>query len=231
MITTMAHLNRRQVTTHWIAALLLAVLGAFLLRAIAILPAETPGLSRLVKEMMPLSGVRAEVTAVLLNFRGYDTLLELFVLLAALFGVWFANVMYAAPKHRMSGSVMTALVKLLSPVIILASCYLLWLGGHAAGGAFQAGALLSSLGVLLVVTRLETDTVRNRIGLRVLILLGPLMFGIVAYGVTLFGFAFLEYPPTLSGGLILFIEFACTLSIGLILTILFMGGRPVGSRL
>ena len=37
---------------------------------------------------METSGVRNPVTAVLLNFRGYDTLLEMGVLLVALLGVW-----------------------------------------------------------------------------------------------------------------------------------------------
>jgi hypothetical protein len=37
---------------------------------------------------------------------------------------------------------------------------------------------------------------------------------------------FLQYPPDLAGGLILFIEAVATLSIGVTLAALFLGGRP-----
>lgn len=44
-------------------------------------------LAELALERVPESGVSNPVTAVLLNFRSYDTLLELAVLLAAILGI------------------------------------------------------------------------------------------------------------------------------------------------
>ncbi len=52
------------------------------------LPQNTPGLAILVAENLKTTGVTNPVTAVLLNYRGYDTLLELTVLLVPLIGVW-----------------------------------------------------------------------------------------------------------------------------------------------
>ena len=59
-----------------------AVLGI----AVLSLPSESAGLSTAVADKLGQSGVKNPVTAVLLNFRGYDTLLELTVLLLALLG-------------------------------------------------------------------------------------------------------------------------------------------------
>ncbi len=77
---------------------LLSALAAGLGYAVSTLP-PSPGLEALVAEHLDASGTRNPVTAVLLNFRGYDTLLELGVLLLALLGVWSLG---AAPKHRAS---------------------------------------------------------------------------------------------------------------------------------
>ncbi|MDF1529204.1 MAG: DUF4040 domain-containing protein, partial [Sedimenticola sp.] len=67
-------------------ALILIVLG--LGYALLSLPEIADGLTLNVKEKMAQSGVKNPVTAVLLNFRGYDTLLEMVVLLLALLSVW-----------------------------------------------------------------------------------------------------------------------------------------------
>ena len=67
-----------------------AMLGLFGGLALAVLSLSQPalGLSAAVAERISESGVSHPVTAVLLNFRGYDTLLELVVLLLALMGTW-----------------------------------------------------------------------------------------------------------------------------------------------
>ena len=66
-------------------ALLVAV-AAGLEIVVLSLPAEADGLNADVMANMQDSGVTNPVTAVLLNFRGYDTLLEIAVLLLALLG-------------------------------------------------------------------------------------------------------------------------------------------------
>ena len=64
-----------------------AVAGAIALAVLA-LPVERPGLGPDVARDLAASGVENPVTAVLIVFRGYDTLIESIVLLAALVGVW-----------------------------------------------------------------------------------------------------------------------------------------------
>ncbi|VAX05289.1 Na(+) H(+) antiporter subunit B, partial [hydrothermal vent metagenome] len=128
--------------------LLLSVLAAGLSYAVLSLPLQAPGLSSHVAANLETSGVSNPVTAVLLNFRGYDTLLELGVLLLALLGVWSLG---AVPERRESpaGPVLDMLSRLLVPLLILVAGYLLWVGTHAPGGAFQAGSVLAAAGVLL----------------------------------------------------------------------------------
>ena len=92
------------------------------------------------------SGVEHPVTAVLLNFRAWDTLLELLVLLLALLGARQAP--GDLPRYR-GWSLSISWSRLLSPLLLLVSGYLLWRGAAAPGGAFQAGALLASGLVIL----------------------------------------------------------------------------------
>ena len=67
--------------------LLAGAMAFMLLDAVRILPSEPSGLTGVVDSQMANSGVEHPVTAVLLNFRGYDTWLELGVLLLAVMGV------------------------------------------------------------------------------------------------------------------------------------------------
>ena len=93
------------------------------------------------------SGVTNPVTAVLLNFRAYDTLLELAVLLAALLGIFALGP--ARPGFKEGGPVLDGLIRWLVPLLVVTGGYLLWVGAHAPGGAFQAGALLAAAAVLM----------------------------------------------------------------------------------
>jgi multisubunit Na+/H+ antiporter MnhB subunit len=93
------------------------------------------------------------VTAVLLDFRGYDTLLEMVVLLLALLGL---RVLHASgalpdphPRHPVVTPMIAPLLAVEIPVLTLMALYLLYAGSDAPGGAFQAGALLGALGVML----------------------------------------------------------------------------------
>lgn len=210
----------------WLALSLVSAIGLALALAIASLPPQAVGLSVVVSDNMPLSGVRAEVTAILLNFRGYDTLLEIMVLLVALLGVWYTGRLYLPDSKPRAGPVLEGLVRILVPVIVLVTGYILWLGGHAAGGAFQAGALLASAGVLLVVTQADRIPLNDNMRLRALLVAGPTVFTLVAGGVMFSGRFLLQYPTDYAGSLILLIEAASTLTIGITLTLLFAGGRP-----
>lgn len=172
------------------------------------------------------SGVEHPVTAVLLNFRGYDTLLEVAVLLLALLGVLALAQPHAAPAAAPAHPLLQTLARLVAPLMVLVAGYLLWVGAIAPGGAFQAGAVLAAAGVLLrLAGLLPTWAAPGRL-LRGGLALGLLVFVVVALAVLGQG-SLLQYPPALAGGLILLIEAGLTLSIGLTLAGLYLAGTEV----
>jgi len=170
------------------------------------------------------SGVSNPVTAVLLNFRGYDTLLELAVLLAALLGI-----LALGPErggYEPAGPVLAGLAGWLIPVLILTGGYLLWVGAHAPGGAFQAGAILAAAAVIRRLAGDRAAGLPRGLALRALTLAGVAVFLGVGLALLVAGQPFLGFPPAWAGALILVIESAATLAIGAILALAFIGGRP-----
>jgi multisubunit Na+/H+ antiporter MnhB subunit len=208
--------------------LLALVLATLLLVAVLDLPMPAINLPVQVAANMAQSGVEHPVTAVLLNFRGYDTLLEIAVLLLALLGMLAVAGTQAALHVRTDPAqpvradpVLQALARLAVPLMILAAGYLLWAGAHRPGGAFQAGAVLAAAAVLLNLAGLlpawSTPGRLLRLGLAG----GFLLFLAVAAGL-LVEAELLRYPPEHAGSLILLIEAGLTVSIGLILAGLFL---------
>lgn len=186
-----------------------------------------PGLEGAVEARLPESGVTNPVTAVLLNFRGYDTLLEVAVLLIATAAVWCLGRSPETPRLPPGDPLYLALLRPLIPLLCIVAGYLLWLGAFAPGGAFQAGAVLSGALLLLLVAGLprapgQMDTLR----LRVTIAAGLLVFVVVAAATAMSQSTLLQYPPGLAKHLILVIEAALTLSVAFTFLVLFQGGRP-----
>lgn len=213
---------------RWLPILLLLTLAAGLAYAILNLPSQAVGLSLRVAENIDASGVSNPVTAVLLNFRAYDTLLEMAVLLLAVLGVWSLAVIPESSEPA-PAAVLDMLSRLLVPLLILVSGYLLWVGGHAAGGAFQAGSVLAAAGVLLLLTGWSPSAGFAGWPLRFLLIVGLAIFVLVAVLMLLLGESFLELPLAYAGALILLIEAAAALSIGITLASLFLGSRPRGT--
>lgn len=224
-------------------AVLVVLLGAGTGSAILSLPPEWNGLSDTVAARLAESGVTNPVTAVLLNFRGYDTLLEIGVLLLAAFAVGsFVSVRRPAglganrgaseaggqgprgvePPVARPGRVLTGLVRVIAPWLVLVSGYLLWVGSHAPGGAFQAGALLASLGVLIVLC--DRRLLPRTAGWlrRVLLAVGFWVFAGCGLVPLMFGRALLQFSGPSAGWVILGIETACTVSIAMVLLLLFV---------
>lgn len=233
LLSAFSAMERARLTTdevgltraRWLALGLTLGLGVSLGVVLLSLPSDHPRLSLHIQERISQSGVLNSVTAVLLNFRSYDTLLEMVVLLASLVGIWavapFARVWPKAP----STPILAALARLLLPLMTVVAGYLLWLGADAPGGAFQAGAVLGGMGVLWVAASLWHPPWALRM-VRPLLVLGLLAFLAVA-GVTMgIGKSMLEYPASQAKTLILWIETAATVSIGVTLTLLFLGGYP-----
>ncbi len=216
-----------------LAVVLLAlVLAGTLMAAILELPGANQSLPAAVAAHMAVSGVEHPVTAVLLNFRGYDTLLEVAVLLLALLGIGAA--VHAGSETEDGGAegdpVLAALARLLTPLLILAAGYLLWAGAHRPGGAFQAAAVLAGAAVLLHLSGQMPAWSSPGLLLRLGLAGGLLIFLALAAGLLGQG-ALLRYPPEYAGALILLIEASLTISLGLILAGLFLmlAGRRGGA--
>ncbi|MBW2424648.1 MAG: sodium:proton antiporter [Deltaproteobacteria bacterium] len=185
---------------------------------------RSAGLAGQVRDRLPESGVENPVTAVLLDFRGYDTLLEIAVLTLTLVGVQSLGVALRAPRPA-SSPVLVGLGRAILPIVVLVAGYLVWVGTSGAGGAFQAGAVLAAGGVLHVLAGHGWPLVLARGAGRFLALVGLAVFLGVGVGLMAAGRPFLDYPPGGGYTLVLAIELAATLSIATILFGLFLGGR------
>lgn len=214
----------------WLPRVALPVLllgfGVGLSAVILGLPAGGPGLGDEVLARLEDSGASHPVTAVLLNFRGYDTLLEIAVLLATAVGAGGAA---AGGSDDSAHPLLPVLVRLLVPGIILVAGYLLWAGAHAPGGAFQGGAILGGSGILLILAKTTRPPDLAAGWVRAGLLVGPLVFLAVAAAPMAGGAHLLEYPPRWAGALILVVEAALTLSIALILTAFFAAVARTGA--
>lgn len=220
---------------HALMALLAGVVFAVL--GWALLSIEMPPGPASAEQALALvsrTGVEDAVTAVLLDFRSYDTLLEMGVLLLAVLGaraVAGAQGSTATCELWSDGEgdtpMVAALVGLLSPLIIIVAGYLLWVGAYGPGGAFQAGAVLAALGVLLRLTGRIVPAPGASVFQRGLLVMGLAVFSLMGLLTLATGRAFLQYPETLAYPMILLIEVALTLSIALPLVLLFSGSAGI----
>jgi multisubunit Na+/H+ antiporter MnhB subunit len=208
------------------AILTLIVVG--LAAAIVVLPVDGSARSPNVAQSMDQSGAKNPVTAVLLNFRAYDTLLELTVMMLAVLGA------RALTNGRPGGETQDAdvpfdpllngFVRLITPIMIVVAGYLLWVGGHAPGGAFQAGAILAALGVLLQLAGFRWWRYLPAWIERILLTAGVAVFLAVGVGTMSPERHFLEYPTAWAKWLILLIEVVAAVSIASILVALYRSG-------
>ena len=189
---------------------------------------QTAGLAPLVEGNLAASGVSNPVTAVLLNFRGYDTLLETVVLVIALVAVWsmtpdrFWGGRPGLRQHARADGVLAHFGRLLPAVGLLVGIHLLWAGSHAPGGAFQAGTVLAAVWLLVAMAGLtDAPDVSDR-RLRIAVAGGPLVFLVVAGAGAAAG-TFLGFPPRYAYYMIVTVEAALTVSIAATLAMLVLG--------
>lgn len=196
----------------------------------------TPRLRTLADAALPASGVEHPVTAVLLNYRAWDTLLELLVLLFALSGLRQLFPREYAPDSNNSedqsdsrwpesSPLMSAWARVLAPLLVVTGGYLLWRGSSDPGGAFQSGALLAAAAVILRLTGLLPALRWSSVLLRLSVVAGALFFLMVAAATAIWGDGWLVYPEAYSGVLIIVIEIIATLSIAITLSLLVIGER------
>jgi multisubunit Na+/H+ antiporter MnhB subunit len=216
-------------TLRWLNGGLSLALLAILGWAVLALPETPRGLTEPALAGLPNSGVINPVTAALLNYRAYDTLLEVAVFLLALVGVWSLREDRIARVDLRERPLVLSLLRLVLPVLVMAGGYLLWIGSFAPGGAFQGGALLGGAFVLLLLTGLGRRALRRERWLRFGLALGLVVFAGVGGGVMLLTGGLLEYPRASAGNWILAIEAAALISIGLTFGGLFLGGRPAAA--
>ena len=208
-----------------LGTLSLALLAA-LSWAVLSLPAKPTGLTEASLAQLPESGVTNPVTAVLLNYRGYDTLLEVGVLLLAIVGVWSLRRGEWPANDLRDRPLLQSLLRVVLPLLMLAAGYLLWIGGFAPGGAFQGGALLGGALVLAMLGGRGRRVLNHERLLRAGLVLGALVFAAVCAVTMLLTGGLLQYPPGSGGTWIMVIESAALISIGLTLGLLYLGGRP-----
>lgn len=170
------------------------------------------------------SGVGNPVTAVLLNFRAYDTLLELAVVLLAALSVQAADA--GSLKTRANGGwkhnrMLQAAVTIVVPVSIVLAGDLLWMGADYPGGAFQAGAVLSGAGIMLIMAGHFGRASLNNWRYRLAAVAGTGVFVIVGLFVMANGNGFLQYPTGYAKTLVLAIETAAMVSVAIVFVVLF----------
>lgn len=212
----------------WVVA---ALSFAALSWALVHLPEPPVRLAQDARQSLEQSGVENPVTAVLLNYRSYDTLLEVGVLLLGVVAVWSLRRTAVPTFAKPVGPLLEPFLRFLLPLLVLTGGYLLWIGAFAPGGAFQGGALLGGAIVLMSLGGLAGFRpgfrLGNRLGLlRTGLWAGLAVFAAVGLGVMLAQRRFLEYPDGQAGAWILVIETAALISVGVTLGCLFFGGRP-----
>ncbi|MFO7726877.1 MAG: hydrogenase subunit MbhD domain-containing protein, partial [Desulfonatronovibrio sp.] len=117
-------------------------LTGLMMYSLFFIPPDLQGFLPAVYQALPETGLQHPVTAVLLDFRGYDTWLEMGVLLAAVLGIQCLQQSDTLTVSRLcapADPVGIWIIKILLPLMLLIGGYLLWLGAFAPGGAFQAG--------------------------------------------------------------------------------------------
>ena len=196
--------------------------------------APGPGLGPQVAGVLPQTGAENPVTAVLLNLRAWDTLLESVVLLAALIGLWplARGGAWQAPAgpvhHSRPDGVLAGFGRLLPPVALMVGVYLVWAGTSQPGGAFQGGTVLAAAGVSCVMAGLVRAPGMAAPLWQLALVAGPAVF--LALGLAgLAAGGFLAFPPALAKAMILTIELALTLSIAVTLALMVLGPPETGA--
>ena len=211
------------------AGLLAAAVGFALALAVLRLPDPAPSLAADAMARRGELGLGNPVAAVLMGYRGLDTLLESVVLVFArprrlVHGAGPALGRRAGPRFaRQEDGPLALLARLLPPIGIVVGIHIAWAGAEAPGGKFQGGTVLAAMWVLAWVAGLvEAPAIADR-RVRLVLVAGPLTFLLVGLAGMLVADGFLAYPPAFAKPLILLIEAAMTLSVAAALALLVAG--------
>jgi multisubunit Na+/H+ antiporter MnhB subunit len=216
--------------TTFVVAMVLCTMIALGLAAIVLFPpAVVRTLAPITMAHLPESGIGNPVAGVLFVYRALDTLLEKIVLLLALLGVWslapdrFWGGVPGLRLYTQPNSILAFLAQILPPIGIIFGIYMCWAGADYPGGAFQGGAILAAMWLLVMIAGLQDVPPISRQWVRLLLIVGPATFlAIGLAGIVLAG-AFLAYPAGYAKPLIVIVEVTLTLSIAVTLGLLAAG--------
>ncbi|MCS7083590.1 MAG: DUF4040 domain-containing protein [Aquificaceae bacterium] len=182
----------------------------------SISPPDIERIKPLVLENLKFSGVESPVTAVLLNFRGYDTLLEVLVITIAIIGV--LNLNLKQKDFHLKSDFERSLASILLPPAVFFSFYITYLGFSNVGGAFQGGVLLAGAFILMALTHDELKTIHVATSA-----LGLFIFTLIAIISSFLGKGFLYIRGEIATYSIMLIELGILISTGALLFFAFRG--------
>jgi multisubunit Na+/H+ antiporter MnhB subunit len=211
------------------AGLLAAAVGLALAGAVVLLPEPAPSLAAPAMAQRGALGLGNPVAAVLMGYRGLDTLLESVVLVFAVLAVWSI-----APDRHWGGvpgprfpyaadGPLALLARLLPPIGIVIGIHLSWTGADWPGGKFQGGTVLAAMWLLAWLAGLIEPPAIGSPRLRLALVAGPMVFLAVGLSGMVVADGFLAYPPSTAKALIVLIEAAMTVSVAAALALLVAG--------
>jgi len=225
------------------AAAALGGAGLVVVLVSAVLAADDSGgvpLTGAVDEAMGSAAVGHEITAVLLDFRAYDTLLEVAVILVAVVGAYaLASAIPSGANSALSAASAVAeaptspqppaqtlvdFLRMAAPVLLLLAAWLLFAGAYEPGGAFQGGAMLAGTAILAAGAGAAPALLDGFSG-RATVSIGPLAFLAAGGAGALYAGHWLHMPPGLEAPATVAVEAALAVSIGAGLATLFLTVR------
>jgi multisubunit Na+/H+ antiporter MnhB subunit len=218
-----------------LTGVLALLVASALAAAILMLPDPPPSLAPEAAAATdgPGAGLGNPITAVLISYRSFDTMLEKIVLILAVLGVWSVGTDQAwgsapAPLRRPKPyPAMVFLAQMLAPVGTLIGIHIFWVGADAPGGAFQGGALLAAMWMVAMMARLHDPPRIDAQWLRLALVAGPAVFLITGLAGVVMAGNFFAYPPGFAKPIVLFVETFMVMSIAVALPTL-VAGPPSG---
>jgi multisubunit Na+/H+ antiporter MnhB subunit len=215
--------------TRLFAATLCLLVAAALAGVVLLLPDQGPSLAPQSMEHLPETGLGNPVTAVLIAYRSFDTMLEKVVLVLAVVGVWSLAAdrnWGGAPgeiRAERPEPTLAFFAQVLAPIGLLVGVHIFWAGADEPGGAFQGGAILAAMWMIVMIARLTEAPQANALWLRIALVAGPIVFLVAGAAGAVVAGGFFAYPPGLAKPLILFIETFMTFTIAVTLAMLVAG--------
>ena len=198
--------------------LLSITLFLILFSAIVEISFTSNGLLNLAKENLEKSGVDYLVTAVVLNYRSFDTMFEIFVLALAFFGTLIIS-KEEPKKLKEDEPILNFFSSILTPLVFMVAIFILYKGSYSAGGAFQASSLIAGGLILSFLSGRNIVIDRDKLRYKVTLSIGLIVYLSIA---TIGAISSTMLNFNSSGFLIMILEMSLTLTISYILFLLYL---------